>query len=218
MKMGRPALKSALMYFFFLLLCSLWCALPQAQAGDTGYQGGDPIVVPPDVARFVPADTYPIELEQGDLNADNVPDYLLVFESKVASASATDDDEHPRSLVILIRMADGTLKQVKRNDKIVYCRTCGGMLGDPFQGIELLKNGFTVSLYGGSAWRWANSYSFKYSQRDKTWQLVKAFESSFHASDPEKTEDKTYVPPKDFGKIDIADFDPLAYLYKDKDN
>ena len=81
-------------------------------------------------------------------------------------------------------------------------------MGDPFQGVEVEPKTFTVTHYGGSAWRWSVDYKFAYSRKDDTWQLVKVEESSFHASAPDKGENKTHTPPKDFGKIDFADFDP----------
>ncbi len=81
-------------------------------------------------------------------------------------------------------------------------------MGDPFQGIEAGPKTFTVSHYGGSAWRWSIAYKFNYSRKDNTWQLVKVEEGRYHTSDPDAGKSKTYTPPKSFGKIDIADFDP----------
>ncbi len=37
---------------------------------------------------------------------------------------------------------------------------------------------------------------------------------SYHTSEPDKTEIDIQTPPKHFGKIDIADFDPENYLKK----
>jgi len=102
----------------------------------------------------------------------------------------------------------------KRNDRIIYCSTCGGMMGDPFVGITAGRKTFTVEHYGGSAWRWSNSYKFNYSRIDNAWQLVEVREESFHVSDQEGGESRTYTPPKDFGKIDIADFDPDNWMKK----
>jgi hypothetical protein len=60
---------------------------------------------------------------------------------------------------------------------------------------------------------WSNSFTFAYSRRDKTWQLVRAEVSFYYAPDADSTEKSNiYLPPKDFGKIDIADFDPDRYL------
>ena len=72
---------------------------------------------------------------------------------------------------------------------------------------------FTIGHYGGSTLRWTATYSFGYSRRDQTWQLVKVESASFRSTEPERSmRVRTYRPPRDFGKIDIADFDPDRFL------
>lgn len=82
---------------------------------------------------------------------------------------------------------------------------------DPFQGVTAGLRTFSVDHYGGSAWRWSVSTQFAYSRRDDTWQLVRVVNESFHTLDPEGVKRKVETPPRDFGKIDIADFDPQRY-------
>jgi hypothetical protein len=81
-------------------------------------------------------------------------------------------------------------------------------MGDPFGGVTVGPGTFTVSNAGGTGWRWSSLYTFNYSRRDDTWQLVRVEEHGFHASEPGKGRTTVSTPPKDFGKIDIADFDP----------
>ena len=81
-------------------------------------------------------------------------------------------------------------------------------MGDPFVGIEASAGTFTVMHYGGSSWRWSSNVRFNYSRKDKAWQLVRVETSSFHTADPDKEKVEVATPPKDFGKIDFADFDP----------
>ena len=154
-----------------------------------------------------------IALESADLNGDGAADIILVTEdaaqADAGDADKADEAHDERRLLILVRGADGKLSEVKRNEKVVYCRSCGGAFGDPFAGVTVRRGGFTVNNYGGSAWRWSESYDFNYSRRDKTWQLVRALSESFNALDPEKVKRKIRRP-KDFGKIDINDFDPAA--------
>lgn len=160
--------------------------------------------VPAELAPFVTNGALLIMHEAADLNGDGTQDYVLVLEH--------NDDEGNRSLLIVTRGKDGKLTLAKRNDKIVACRACGGMMGDPFERAEVVANGFTITNSGGSRDRWSNTYEFKYSRRDKTWQLVRARELSYDAPDPDgTTENPEYRPPKDFGKIDIAAFDPYKY-------
>lgn len=162
--------------------------------------------IPADVRAFVAKDKVALAAESADLNGDGKADFILVTEN--ANQTNSDDPaDSLRSLLILVRGSDGKLKLVKSNDKVVYCRTCGGVFGDPFAGIRVKQNSFTVDNYGGSNWRWGDSYQFNYSRRDQTWQLVLVVKETFNATNPNNTKTKT-ITPKKFGKVDIADFDP----------
>lgn len=59
------------------------------------------------------------------------------------------DPEAPRPLLIPVRDADGKVRLAKRSAKTVACRTCGGVLGDPFESVHVEKGRFTVEHYGG---------------------------------------------------------------------
>ena len=78
-------------------------------------------------------------------------------------------------------------------------------MGDPFQGVDVGPGTFTVANGGGSGWRWFYEYTFNYSRRDQTWQLVRVKEVE---GQPTTAEVKMFTPPRHFGKIDIAAFDP----------
>lgn len=186
-------------------LSLLLCAAPKAAAQVEEVQ------VPAEVRPFVEAGTKAIALEAADLNGDGRGDFVLVLERE---NPAVDEDDFPvrqRPLLLLVRGADGALAAPKRNERLVMCSRCGGVFGDPFEGVEAGRNTFTVNFYGGSNWRWKYSYRFNYSRRDGTWQLVRAEEISYHTSDPDKMKTRVFTPPRDFGKIDIADFDPENY-------
>lgn len=161
----------------------------------------------PEVREFIEIDATPIALETADLNGDGRTDFLVVTERAKIAGEKSQDDE--RSLLILIRRANGKLNIAARNELVVYCRSCGGVMGDPFAGVEVKRNGFTVNNYGGSNLRWSESYQFNYSRRDKTWQLVKVTEETFNALEP-KTVKTKILTPKNFGKINLADFDPAT--------
>ena len=187
---------------FFSLI---FLAIAALGSRDTAFAADE---VPSEIQPFVEVGTIPISISRTDLNGDGLDDFVLVLERQKSKESDPDIQEGQRPFLILVRQADSSIKEAKRNTKIVYCSTCGGMMGDPFEGIEVSPKTFTVSHYGGSAWRWSTSYQFNYSRKDNTWQLVKIEESHFHAAEPEQMETKIYTPPKHFGKIDIADFDP----------
>ena len=178
----------------FFLACQACAALAWA--------GG----FPAELKRFVEPGTRLVSVDRADLNGDGTQDYLVVLQRGDATGtrplliSAATRPAHSRS---------------EAQELIVGCADCGGMMGDPLQEIVVRNKGFTVSNAGGSTDRWANSFTFAYSRRDKTWQLVRAQVDTYDAPDPDATW-KTQVqrPPRDYGKIDIADFDPDDYLRK----
>ena len=193
-----------------LLALLLLSSLSARAAGN-----GEPVaakVIPAELKPFIEPRTVLLSFDAADLNGDGLSDYVLVLEKQKNKPTDDDITDGQRPLLLLIRQPNGTLKLAKRNDKLVMCSTCGGVMGDPFEAMVVGSKTFTVSHFGGSGWRWANSARFNYSRRDDTWQLVRVEEVSFHAGDPDKTtKTKVYTPPKHFGKIDIADFDPESF-------
>src|ERR1044072_9884730 len=136
--------------FFFMLL---WGAAPHAAAARQGE-----LQIPPEVRPFVEEGTKAIALEAADLNGDGRGDFVLVLERENPAKDEDDLPVNERPLLILVRGVDGKLAEAKRNERVVMCSRCGGIFGDPFDGVIVARNTFTVLLYGGSAWRWAYSY------------------------------------------------------------
>lgn len=163
-----------------------------------------------DVQPFVEKNTTVLMVQRGDLNRDGAEDAVLVLDP--------GDPWQPRPLLILVRDEKGALKLAKRSANAVACKECGGVMGDPFQGLSIRKGRFTVEHYGGSAWRWTAYYTFAWSHRDQSWQLVRVETMSVHASEPDKAETIVHTPPKDFGLIDVTEFDPEDYLGKGRKN
>lgn len=175
------------------------------------------ISVPDDVKPFVEKGRTPIALEIGDLNADGRKDSILVVSDVVTEENRFEEGAGERSVLVLVREADGSLKLAARNDLVAMCKVCGGAFGDPFEGVVIQGTRFTVMNYGGSAHRWTYSYTFAYSRRDRTWQAVRVGESTFHSLDPEKTlKRQVYTAPRHFGLITFADFDPDNFRGKGK--
>jgi len=167
------------------------------------------IVLPSPLQPFVEPGTRSIEVERADLNGDGLLDYVLVLEN--LQGKDEDDVERERILLIIVRKPGGALEVAERSDSAVRDDQCGGSFGDCFQGIAAKRRMFVISEFGGSGLRWNRKSTFRFSSRDQTWQLVRVEEESFSVSDPSKVERKVYVPPRDFGKIDISEYDPLAF-------
>ena len=154
--------------------------------------------LPKPLLSFIDAETKLRDFKSADLNGDGLNDFLLVLEHK----------DGMRTLKIITAQPDGKWQFEKSSDVAVYCKECGGAFGDPYESINAKTKSFTIRHLGGSASRWSVATTFNYSKRDSTWQLVKVEESEFETSQPNKVTRRIYIPPKHFGKIDFADFDP----------
>jgi len=170
--------------------------------------------LPEAVRPFVRRGTCAIELEGKDLDLDGRGDYLLVLEQ--LQAGPDPDLGRRRSLVVLTASAGGRLREAARNGSVVMCSRCGGVWGDPFEGVAAEPGRFTVQHYGGSNWRWRADFTFAYSRRDRAWQLVRVQQVSYHTGDPEGTMKRRVLrPPRDYGKIDLRAFNPDSVLKRD---
>jgi len=177
----------------------------------------DEVKIPDEVKPFVEKGMIVNSLESGDLNGDGIKDYILVISKPAKDDGSIDDgQDDKRQTLVLIRDASGKLSLAARNDEVAFCRTCGGVFGDPFVGVEIKGMSFTVSNYGGSNWRWSNGFTFNYSRRDKTWQLTRVEESTFYVFEPKKEKTNVFTPPRSFGLINFADFNPEEFKGKGK--
>jgi hypothetical protein len=197
------------MYKKSLLVLMMMCAMALSAMAQRGA-----VDIPDELKRFVLPDTKPIEMRSADLNGDGAMDYILVLTNTKVEEGQEHNDESKRPLLVIARDAKGKLGVAARNDLVAFCAGCGGVFGDPFEGVEAGKNTFTISNYGGSRYRWAYSYQFNYSRRDKAWQLVKVTETSMDTANPDTEKTTVLTPPRHYGKIDLKDFDPADYMGK----
>jgi hypothetical protein len=159
------------------------------------------------ITKFIPEGYTLLDSATGDLNLDKYPDKLLVLKINGEDSIAKDVDHTvKRPLLILIGQANESFTLAARNDNVVYCVNCGGMMGDPYMQIVIKKGYFSIEHYGGSAWRWTRIITFKYSTNDKQWYLYKDGGDSYHTSDLDKVETNIKTT-KEFGKIAFDKFD-----------
>ena len=163
--------------------------------------------MPGPLTAFIPAGYSLLDSASGNLNLDNLRDYILVLKKNGEDTLAGDTAQAPRRpLLVLTGVGGGGFLLKGRNDKTVLCFNCGGVLGDSFMGI-VIKNGyFSVEHYGGSSWRWTRIITYKYSAADDRWYLFKDGHEYFHAAQPDSVQ-RTILTTKDFGKVAFEAFD-----------
>ncbi len=180
-----------------LLLATLGCAAPPDPAP----------ALPASIRQALPQGYQVLAAERGDLNRDARPDWVVVLR-RPDEQKTSDVVDHPtrRPLLLFVGGAGGTYTLAARADNAVYCVDCGGMMGDPFQGITIKNGYFTVEHYGGSGQRWTRFITFKYDPGTRTWLLHRDGGEHYSAFDPEhgSTSMKT---SKNFGRVPLARFD-----------
>jgi hypothetical protein len=141
-------------------------------------------------APFIPKDydTLYEGVAKGDLNKDGIEDVVLALYHKIENEDLKDidvDSIPPRKLIVLFgNQKKGFVKSIESSATLL-CKYCGGVYGNPFEGIEVNKNVLTIYHYGGSAWRW--SYTHKFQIRNGVMSLIgKAHEYYYNAEDCEK--------------------------------
>ncbi len=165
------------------------------------------VAVPAEIKPFVQNGYDVLDFKTGDLNGDKKVDAILILKLKGEDTVVTEDYIEPkRPLLLLVRQANGRLKLERQNDQIVMCRECGGMYGDPYSELSIEENGFAISFYGGSAWRWTRGYSFIYNAAKKDWFIAVETESTYWNGDPNKTFNSVSIPADEFGEISFSKF------------
>lgn len=142
----------------------------------------------------------------GNLNDDKYQDMILVLKrTGEDSLSIKSDFAIKRETLILYGNENG-YSVVARNMNVVACCTCGGPMGDPYEGITISEKTFSVSHYGGGVWRWGRVSTFG-KNTTGTWILIKDENESFNAVNEEPTKEIIITTPKEFGTITFQQYD-----------
>lgn len=111
--------------------------------------------------------------------------------------------EGVRPLLLYSTADDGNQELEVRNDSVILCLTCGGIFGDPYEGIEFKEDTLIIHHYGGSNWRWATTHWFV-NGLDGGWPLVRrrrVFYSVFEPDSPVEVDDGSPAVPVDLRNI-----------------
>lgn len=103
----------------------------------------------------------------GDLNKDEMMDLALI----VADTRETVEFDSPVYLGIFFKNSKGTYDLNIVSTTAILCMKCGGVMGNPFAGIEITPKGILqIHHYGGSVERWG--YVDKYRFQDGAFYLI----------------------------------------------
>jgi hypothetical protein len=120
-----------------------------------------------------------VSMVKADINSDGLKDIIEV-----------KDIDGRYVLSISIGDSNGVYKNILNSSKALYQEEDGGVMGNPFDKIVASKGEFSISFWGGSAFRWGSIYRFQWQNKDKNWRLVNLQSDFYHSISSESTNKK----------------------------
>ena len=124
----------------------------------------------PTVNAFVPSGHKIMQQATGDLNKDGIPDAVLVLKDKKEEKENSDAEDVPRLLVIIFGVKGGGYTLSAMSEDTILCKTCGGVFGDPFADLKIIRGTIVIDHYGGSSDRWGFTHRWRF--QDGDWYLI----------------------------------------------
>lgn len=118
------------------------------------------------LASFIPPGyrVLPEGRATGDLNGDGRPDKVLVLRPLLEDQPDRIDPDMPGRILLILLGTPTGYTLAAQSSRIMLCRGCGGIYGDPFASLDIKNGILTISHYGGSSWRWSITSKFRYQQ------------------------------------------------------
>jgi len=167
-------------------------------------------------SEFIPKGYVVLDFKIGDLNFDFYDDAILILkEINEEENYVIDFDDPPRRpLIILTGKEDGSFEIAQRNDNVVLCYFCGGMMGDPYSGIKISEGVFSIQHIGGGSWRWNRKISFRYYSQFNDWVLYKDIEEVYHHQ-PDHIEKKVLLS-LDKDSLFFSDYNGIEMSFREE--
>lgn len=106
----------------------------------------------------IPENYVVIDSILGDLDNDSVKELVVAFDTK------KPDEEYesvPRELRIY-KNTNGKWTAWKKSEEALYGSRDGGMMGDPYAGMEIKNGILLISHFGGSSWKWEHTDKYRF--------------------------------------------------------
>jgi len=118
----------------------------------------------------VPAGYTILEQKEGDLTKDGVAEKVIVF-----NTNDSTDDGTVREIQVYKNSGNKWEPLVSSKNAVGHSEG-GGMMGDPFEGIEIINGLLLIKQSGGSSWKWSKIDKYRYQKG--IFQLI-GFESYY---------------------------------------
>ena len=158
-----------------------------------------------ELSAFLPPGTSLRLAERGDIDGDGDQDVVIVVETSDGDAA-----RQPRPLLLLRRDADGRLQRTIESPRAINCRRCGGMVGDPLQGIRIEPGALTLRFEAGSRELWSSEFQFTPMPGGDAWRLSGVTHRGFDRANGGKSAERT-LSREEIGEVSLASFDASEF-------
>ncbi|MCL9805515.1 hypothetical protein NAT51_08275 [Flavobacterium amniphilum] len=106
----------------------------------------------------IPQNYSVVEKVKGDLDKDNIPELVVAYNTK----QETDSDNDVTRELIIYKLKNKQWTVWKKSKQALYSSRGGGMMGDPFENIEIKNQVLSISQNGGSSWKWGHTDKYRF--------------------------------------------------------
>jgi len=111
----------------------------------------------------IPSGFSKIDSAMGDLDKDSIVELVVIYNT--SEIIDNDSNDIVRQLVVYKKIG-GQWTIWKQSKKAVLSSMSGGVLGDPYQGIEITKGVLKIFHLGGSREKWSITDIYRYQNGD----------------------------------------------------
>ena len=164
-----------------------------------------PSVSDVELSAFLPAGASLRLAARGDVDGDGDQDAAIVLDAGDGEAA-----RQPRPLLLLRRDADGRLQRAIESPRAIACLRCGGMAGDPLQGVRIEPGALTLRFEGGSRESWSSEFRFTPAPGGDNWRLTGVVHRGFDRMDGGAGAERV-LGPDEIGDVSLALFDASEF-------
>jgi len=152
--------------------------------------------------RYIPQGYTLLDSKSGDLNQDGLTDYVIICKDPNEMDS---EEELQRPVLILHGTTNGGLQLFARNDNVALSYYAGGPIGDPYTGMTLKKNFFSIEHAGGSSDQWTRVITFKYNLDEGQYYVNRDAGEVWNTNSKKKKKLETYSKDQ-WGVVPFEDY------------
>lgn len=150
---------------------------------------------------------------EGDINQDQRPDFIAVFQTSKATDSTASEPRgfHSRRVALILNQGWPHLKLAATNDNVIDCIGCAHMaIYDAYRGTTITGPYFSFESTDGGCDRIMSVLTFRYSKPQQNWFLHKVGSDTMSCSDTTGEVIHDEKTSRDFGKIPFAKYESVS--------